>query len=338
MTEFKRKYVKQLKNITREQIFQQYPWLKERNVHMVTHNDFDGLLTALIFHHVLGWKLVGLYDLEKLWISKDFKGNLEDIVYVDLDVTKMGCRSIGHHMVADISDHLNLNHLFGVGTKDYYWKFPLSTALFLFWLYEIPFNSPMSKLMLIHSDSVWLSHKNYTDNVENWLNHFGMTELVNLLNNQSVFGRIENGKMAKSQFTDVILEKSLFKFVQTEAEMEKSDWKYRKKKENKSKRGKEFVETYQFSFAVQNGEFNLKTGRDRSLQDFMNGLSKVFGFAEIELPVGLEQHTQLKRINIEFDAKKESFKEIMERELAVPLREIFSHGLVYNGVVNLSYL
>lgn len=170
--------------ITRDMVFEQYPWLTENDQPMITHNDLDGILTAMIFKHAKNWRLVGVYDLKTLSVTKEYQGDLREPIYVDLDVTHKDYRSIGHHILGnDEGDHLNINRLFGIGHKSYTKKFPLSTAVFLMWLYEIDFRElpDLAKLFIVHSDSMWKNYHGYEGrykhNVIEWLNRMGLHDV-----------------------------------------------------------------------------------------------------------------------------------------------------------------
>ena len=44
-------------------IFQQYPWLKEKNHKFIISADYDGLICSAFLSHFLNWELVGYYNL-----------------------------------------------------------------------------------------------------------------------------------------------------------------------------------------------------------------------------------------------------------------------------------
>lgn len=153
-------------------------WLFSRNQKMVTHNDFDGIITALLLHKYLGWELVGLYDLRNLHLKEGIHPS-EDIVFVDLDVTQDNIKSIGHHVLANNKEHsVNVNQLFGIGYDSFRFKYPLSTAYFLLWLHsdmieEAGLND-YQKLLLLHCDTAWENYigrdLRYQQNTKQWIN------------------------------------------------------------------------------------------------------------------------------------------------------------------------
>lgn len=169
-----------LRNINKETLKEQYPWFFERDKEMVIHNDLDGILTGMFLSHYMGWKVVGVYDLETIHISKDFKGRMEDIIYVDLDVTFKDYKSLGHHIIGtESANHLNLNTLFGIDHRKYVRKYPLSTVFFLYWLYDIALPTDAEQLsFLLHGDSVLANYSKYTDNVSMWLKHLNFEHII----------------------------------------------------------------------------------------------------------------------------------------------------------------
>lgn len=254
----------QNQSITPEKVLSMYPWLGVRNQNMITHNDLDGLLTALILHEELGWNLVGMYDLSKLYVTEGFKGDLKEVIYVDLDVTHKSFKSVGHHILgSEQGNHLNINRLFGVGHNRYTSKYPLSTALFLCWLFDrkITEFSTLGQLFLLHSDSAWKNYQLYTNNVTQWLNRLNMTEVKTLLDDPRVIPSIEK-----------------FVFPHTSGF------------------------NHQCSFTVRNKRFVFKhTTYD--MQKYVNNLSKILGFREMKLPDYVVEKYAFKRAEYEIPKK-----------------------------------
>jgi hypothetical protein len=142
-----------------QQCLQQHPWLTQRNLPMVTNNDLDGIVSASFLSHHLGWRLIGFYDLKKLWLDTEFEGDLSEPVYVDLDVTYPNLRAIGHHVQVQRSEtQVNPNFLYGVTLANFEVKYPMGTILFLMALHraEVP-KREECKALLLHSDSTWKS-------------------------------------------------------------------------------------------------------------------------------------------------------------------------------------
>ncbi len=194
----------------RASIFSQFPWLKQRDLSMVIGDDLDALLSALVLHHVLGWSVVGLYqEYTTIW-HQGSASALRNAVWVDLDISQPTIRSIGHHILYDRpgrdershSLNLNLNRLRGVtgvvgrcttkgdgcacGSRTFRHKYPLGTAHFLLWLYDVQTpDIEWLDALWWHADSTWIngqSHK-YAPNVKDWVqNYVSAPPLVRRLN------------------------------------------------------------------------------------------------------------------------------------------------------------
>lgn len=234
------------RDVSRQQVFRMFPWLTEKNLPMVTHNDFDGMLTALILHHVNGWKWVGVYDLKSIHLNQEMADLPKDCIFVDLDVSHKDFRSIGHHILGDEENgSLNLNKLFGVDATNFSSKYPLSTAIFLMWLYDLRFEdlSPLAQTFLVHSDNVWQNYERYTENVENWLKHLGLYSVLQFFKRKHYLN-------------------AMHKYVHP----------------NTYGRG------HQCTFVLKkDGSYGFK-GSDTGFQTYMDMLSRVFNISHMEIP------------------------------------------------------
>lgn len=188
--------------LDRAGILAKFPWLQQRGLSMVIGDDLDALLSALVLHHVLGWNVVGLYqEYTTIWYQGDISA-LRDAVWVDLDISQPTIRSIGHHILYDRpgqddsahSLNLNLNRLRGVtgamgrcttmgercgcGASTFRHKYPLGTAHFLLWFYEVQTpDIDWLDALWWHADSTWIngqSHK-YAPNVKDWVQNYVST-------------------------------------------------------------------------------------------------------------------------------------------------------------------
>ncbi|MBX3387778.1 MAG: hypothetical protein KF768_14525 [Phycisphaeraceae bacterium] len=191
-------------------IFARFPWLQQSELSMVIGDDLDALLSALVLHHAMGWKVVGLYQEYTTILYQGDASTFRDAVWVDLDISQPTIRSIGHHILydrpgQDESSHslnLNLNRLRGVtgamgrcttkgeacgcGSNTFRHKYPLGTAHFLLWLYDVKTpDIEWLDALWWHADSTWIngqSHK-YAPNVKDWVqNYVAPTTLARRLN------------------------------------------------------------------------------------------------------------------------------------------------------------
>lgn len=175
-----------MKSINPKTIRDRFSWLNERDKKMIVHNDLDGILTAMFFKQYLNWEVVGVYDLNKISVTAKEPISMKDLIYVDLDVTFSDYYSIGHHIIGSESNtHFNINDIFGIDHKQYVKKFPLSTVLFLYWLYEIELPKDMlQNIFLLHSDSTYKNYVTYKNNVEMWIKALGLNSLFEVLNHK----------------------------------------------------------------------------------------------------------------------------------------------------------
>jgi len=163
--------------LNRPYIFKKYQWLKNKKNKFIISADFDGLICASFLHHYLNWELVGYYNMENIWISKEGLKHKRDLVWVDLNIVPKQGKAIGGHITIyndeiprGLDSSCNPNLLMGLSQKDFRKKFPFSTIIFLLWLFnkKIPFNE-IAKLLVLHSDSSWMKIQKYPSNINNWI-------------------------------------------------------------------------------------------------------------------------------------------------------------------------
>ncbi len=161
---------------TRDDIIKKYPWINQSKQRFIVSADYDGLICASLLNHYKKWNLVGYYNLESIWISDEAKKYKDDIIWVDLNILPHQGRAVGGHIIS-IKDEspkgfdtsCNPNILAGLNSSMFKKKFPLSTLLFLLWLYNIQISKTiLSKMLVLHSDSSWLKAQNYNENVNLW--------------------------------------------------------------------------------------------------------------------------------------------------------------------------
>ena len=51
------------------EILARYSWLTQRGLPMLVSADLEGLLSAALLHHHLGWRLAGMRDGSQAWIE-----------------------------------------------------------------------------------------------------------------------------------------------------------------------------------------------------------------------------------------------------------------------------
>ena len=66
--------------LNRKDIFKQYPWLNQKNQKFIISADYNGIICASFLNHILGWQLVGYYNLESLWISEELCNDYNEVI------------------------------------------------------------------------------------------------------------------------------------------------------------------------------------------------------------------------------------------------------------------
>tara|TARA_Y100001970_G_C14246629_1_gene868748 strand:+ start:1641 stop:2573 length:933 start_codon:yes stop_codon:yes gene_type:complete len=163
--------------LNRKDIFKQYPWLNQKNQKFIISADYNGIICASFLNHILGWQLVGYYNLESLWISEELCNDYNEVIWVDLNILPQQGRAIGGHIVSingktpkGFNTSCNPNILLRLTSSNFEKKFPFSTLIFLLWLHNYQINKNLlAKLLVLHSDDTWLKYQQYDDNVNTWI-------------------------------------------------------------------------------------------------------------------------------------------------------------------------
>lgn len=164
--------------------------LKNKNV--IIHSDMDGLLCmAFLQHHAQLGQIVGLYDLETLYFTDPkFKliNNFKELIAIDLDMSLLGIKNIGHHMtcVKGGSNSLNINEFYKLDEDlygNFFRKYPLNTVILLYSLFNIEPKSLEEIALIVYADSVFSNYINYSKNVTIWLKKLKQFKILNALEN-----------------------------------------------------------------------------------------------------------------------------------------------------------
>ena len=163
--------------LIRKNIFKKFQWLKDKNHSFIISADYDGLICSAFLSHFLDWNLVGYYNMEKIWISEKGINQKNDLIWVDLNIVPKVGKAIGGHITildneipSGLNTSCNPNLLKKLSNKNFDDKYPLSTLIFLLWLFNISIpKNDMAKFLILHSDSTWLKYQKYTKNVNNWI-------------------------------------------------------------------------------------------------------------------------------------------------------------------------
>ena len=164
-------------SLIRERIFQRFPWLQQGDNLIVVSTDMDGLLSSALLHHHLGWQVAGYYNGINLWLSADAERHRDKLIWVNLDICRPDCASIGHHVLtltgklpAELHHVCNPNLLMGTGVNDFHTRYPFSTLLFLLWLHNLALRKDlMARLLVLCVGSVWIEFQLNNKNCRLWL-------------------------------------------------------------------------------------------------------------------------------------------------------------------------
>mgnify|MGYP001273292372 CR=1 FL=1 len=160
----------------RKNIFKRYAWLQEKKRPFIISADYDGLICAAFLSHHLNWDLVGYYDFNYIWLSEEAEKQKKDIIWVDLNILPKSGKSIGGQIVSlnketplGFETSFNANILAEISAKEFKNKFPFSTLLLLFWLYDFQYKkNDIGKLLILHSDNTWMKIQKYSQNIIFW--------------------------------------------------------------------------------------------------------------------------------------------------------------------------
>ena len=124
--------------IIRKNIFNNFKWLKEKNKSFIISTNYDGLICAAFLSHHLNWNLVGYYNMEKIWISKEGLEQKNDLIWVDLNIVPTAGRALGGQIALldnqcpkGLKTSCNPNIIRKLTNNNFHEKYPLSTLSFL---------------------------------------------------------------------------------------------------------------------------------------------------------------------------------------------------------------
>jgi len=179
--------------IIRKKIFNNFKWLKSTNKNFIISADYDGLICSAFLSHFLKWNLVGYYNMEKIWISKEGIHEKKDLIWVDLDILPKAGKTLGGHIAIfeneipkGLKTSCNPNIIRKLSNNDFQKKYPLSTLSFLMWMFNVPVpSSSIAKFLILHSDATWLKYQRYSKNFNEWtsiLNNYDWNLLLQDIN------------------------------------------------------------------------------------------------------------------------------------------------------------
>jgi hypothetical protein len=167
---------------------EKHKWLFEEKQNYIISNDVDGLLSGLLLQHCVNGSIVGVYDCKQLYVCKDIDVN--DAIFVDIEIWRSQVRSIGHHMLCYSPKNLtskiehNLHQCIQPNiidkkfvNKQYGEKYPLGTIHLLWSLFEMSLNN-IDYTWLLMADGMLNNYMKYSANVIRWLEKLNLIQLV----------------------------------------------------------------------------------------------------------------------------------------------------------------
>ena len=206
----------------RNELFSNFPWLKESNLSMIVSADYDGLICASFLHHHLNWQIEGYYDLSSIWVSEKGIQNKKDLIWVDLNILPKQGKAIGGHIISTSGEiptgfqsSCNPNILSGITASEFYRKFPFSTLIYLLWMHNIEIKTDfLARMLVLHSDAAWLKFQHYTENIKQWqqiLTDYNWKGLFHKVNTKTFEKRIDEELYPLLQKMNAISDKSKLK-------------------------------------------------------------------------------------------------------------------------------
>lgn len=229
-------------------------WDKE---YTMIHSDLDGVLSGLYLHHKYGIKIGGFFEVNSSEYNHSkiycVERKLKNYIYLDLAITHKDCFVIDHH-----SQYLyGENNINCVKYTPYAelnkWNFPKKnpTGNILWMLYLLNENLDKytyeQKLLLCIADSFHTNYHKYKDNCKRWLKYFDMECLIEVLENPSMF-----------QDANRIIKQL---HIQDQAYQTYVDGNF------------------------YNCEFSTYSDNSITTQKFMDNISKLMGWKQVQLPV-----------------------------------------------------
>ncbi len=163
-------------------IINDFPWIVERDKKCIISPDTDGILCGLFMSAFFNWEIVGYYDGKELALKK--KINPSYCVFLDIEIFRTSCKSIGQHMLLynknsrpnnwnNFSNCINPNNIRGFdANKNFVLKYPLATIHLLMCIArtKVEFYVPKSAVtVLLYVDGTFKNLLNYPENCISWL-------------------------------------------------------------------------------------------------------------------------------------------------------------------------
>ncbi len=169
-----------------QELIKKYSWILERDHKCILSPDSDGLLCGLFMSNYLNWKIVGFYDGKIL--IKDKKIDLNECIFLDMEIFRDFIRSAGHHIVlysqraipelwTNLNQCIQPNLLRGYyGQTHFKNKYPLAMIHLLIGILDNQekINIETESICpLLFTDGTFKNLFNYPENCLSWLHYLG---------------------------------------------------------------------------------------------------------------------------------------------------------------------
>lgn len=160
---------------------------------IIAQLDVDGIYSAFLLSRLTGLKLVGLTDLYKNIYGIDENDNIDDYIFVDVEVLLPNVVSIGNHcnmFNSNVQQQLeertqyclNPNYEIGRTVENYYRKYPFGTSHYIMELFgdklqllDILKDEQLSRILYV-ADTAHNNVFKYKDNCVRWISELFSNE------------------------------------------------------------------------------------------------------------------------------------------------------------------
>lgn len=178
-----------------DDLIHNHPWIVTKNQECILSPDSDGLLCGLFMSKYLNWKIKGFYDAKVLLVDQE--ADLDNIVYLDVEICRSNVKSIGHHMLLNNKRHIpqnwrNFNKCIQPNilrnydkNSDFQFKYPFATIHLLLGILGHHTEVDIQKnaiCPLLFTDGTYSNLFNYPENCMNWIKYLGGYEAGNTIN------------------------------------------------------------------------------------------------------------------------------------------------------------
>lgn len=160
----------------REETLRRHPWIVKPRKKAIVSADLDGAISFLLFRHLFGWELGGLYNTHGVALKKGL--DPFGAVGVDSEFLIQTYHSVGHHFSLSFPHQLSVNYeanvipnqgwlldpdlTFETLQARFVKKYNLALAIYLFYLFDVPLpHDEVALSFLLKADSSYKTFYRY---------------------------------------------------------------------------------------------------------------------------------------------------------------------------------